>query len=63
MDNLNQQLTDANGMIKQETVGVKSKLNQELGELFVAVDDQERKISELHKIVKKQMKQIAVCLL
>lgn len=53
-------MAETEGKIKHESNVIKTKLNQEVGDLMLAIDDQDRQLSDLNKILRKQAKQISV---
>jgi hypothetical protein len=59
IESVNQLLTDSEEKIKHETSVIKNKVTQDVNDLLMAIDDQDRQISELQKILKKQSKQIS----
>ena len=60
IDNLSQLFAEQEGKIRHESTFIKNKINQDVAELVLAVDDQDRQMSDLHKALKKQSKQISV---
>jgi len=59
IESVNQLLTDSEEKIKHETSVIKNKVTQDVNDLLMAIDDQDRQISELQKTLKKQSKQIS----
>ena len=60
IDNLSELFAEQEGKIRHESTFIKNKINQDVAELVLAVDDQDRQMSDLHKALKKQSKQISV---
>lgn len=60
IENVNQLLTDSEEKIKHETSVIKNKVTQDVNDLLMAIDDQDKQIAELQKILRKQSKQISV---
>jgi chromosome segregation ATPase len=59
IENVNQLLTDSEEKIKHETSVIKNKVTQDVNDLLMAIDDQDKQIAELQKILRKQSKQIS----
>lgn len=60
IDVLNGLIGETEEKIKKESTVVKNKLNQEVADIMMALDDQDRHNADLHKAIKKQAKQISV---
>lgn len=63
LDRLNGLLLDTESKVKTEAVSVKNKLNMEITDLMLILDEQERYNQELQKSLKKQQRQVMVRIL
>ena len=61
MEHLRNELNDSNEKMKHESCVVKNKLNQELADVMIAMEDQDRQINDLQKQLRRQAKQVSVC--
>ncbi|CAG2103642.1 unnamed protein product [Medioppia subpectinata] len=59
IDNVVQQLTDTEDKVRHETNQIKSKLTQDVTDLLLTIDDQDRQIIDLQKMLKKQGKHVS----
>jgi chromosome segregation ATPase len=59
IDNVLQQLTDTEDKVKHESTLIKTKLTQDVTDLLLTIDDQDRQISDLQKMLKKQAKHVS----
>ncbi|CAG2169754.1 unnamed protein product [Oppiella nova] len=59
IDNVVQQLTDTEDKVKHETTLIKTKLTQDVTDLLLTIDDQDRQIGDLQKMLKKQAKLVS----
>ena len=54
------QLSEVDDKVRHESNLVKSKLTQDVTDLLLTIDDQDRQIGDLQKMLKKQAKHVAV---
>lgn len=57
---MKQELSDTQDKVKHGRTFVQSKVNQEVADLMHQIDDQDRQIVTLQKMLKKQAKQVSV---
>ena len=55
------EFSNASEKVKHESTYSKNKINQEVADLMIAIEDQERQIQNLQKTLRKQAKQVSVC--
>lgn len=60
IDRLNQQLTESEHELKEERDIMKKQLLQDVADLVIVLDDQDRTVSDLSRSIKQQHKQIEV---
>lgn len=60
VENLNHAIGEVESHIKSESSAVRKQLNQDVADLVIVLDEQDRTICDLNKSVKKQHRQIDV---
>ena len=60
VESLKQELSDTVDKVKHGRTFVQSKVNQEVADLMHQIEDQDRQIVSLQKLLKKQARQVSV---
>lgn len=60
VESLTQSIGEIESHIKSESSAVKKQLNQDVADLVIVLDEQDRTICDLNKSIKKQHRQIDV---
>ncbi len=63
MENLKCDFANASDKVQHESTYAKGKINQEVADLMLAIEDQDRQIQNLQKQLRKQAKQVSVSFL
>jgi len=53
-------MVETEDKVRHETNVIKNKVTQDVNDLLMAIDDQDRQILDLQKTLKKQAKQVSV---
>lgn len=61
VEQLRLELVESTNKVKQEQALVKGKVEHDVTDLMMTIEDQDRQLGDLQKQLRKQAKQVSVC--